>query len=546
MLWLNPKDGEFFHVVPMSFRKPRTASRPLHYQYAIQLRVLGEVNYRGRHGRRGWLDRMSEIRGEITKWKNAVNNIILLASALTRAVVRPVFAPLYDISNTLNNMTAGLQSMVATGEMISGMGRSSTQSIVDAARALNNFNDKPQFNDNFVSGLISQSVLHRSVPLLTRTGIASVLSPIPGILNTAVEHLAISAPANIRGHITPDDPYIEQYGMALDMMFEAYVAMDRAPIPDYEPANDVDSMSRVMHEAARSGNTAYIDGQENEYTSTVLAAETDYRGTDTRHPAGINRSIEQVPLSYLASMILTTLQPSQREAVSAEIESFRRAFLGMRDPTTLSPLYREIKVTVTDTVYSLADTHLGDWRRWSEIALINNLEYPYVSPDGGESCATPGDTIYVPVPGAKVPIETIAQYKNIVRIHDKLSLQDVFLGFDIEIQGTGDTKFWKNDLSHVSGVKAFEQEMAIVMEGAGGITSDRIAGPRLRIGTKGKGVASLAMWRGMLRSWLSGDPRVEAVEWINVYQKGDQVGYSVRLRFEQYDSSITLAGALRN
>ena len=217
----------------------------------------------------------------------------------------------------------------------------------------------------------------------------------------------------------------------------------------------------------------------------------------------------------------------------------------MRNPALLSPYYRVVKVSQADTIYSLADKHLGSWERWFEIVLLNDLRYPYISVDGGIYCRTPGQTIYIPEPGATVPVDLVEDLLRITRVHDRVTLEDAFLGFDIQIGWDGDSVFAKNDFAHVTGKSAFAQEVAFVLEGYGGLSVDPNAGPGFRIGSKSKGFASLSLWAGVFRQWLINDSRVSEVVALKVSQDKDAVYFWTKLKFEGYDEEIVLADNIR-
>jgi len=558
MLFLNSKDAEIFHVVPMSFRKTRTSARPLSYGFSIDLQVIGEQQA---SFRRDWFEWMNDTRSRIQNWQNAIDNVLLLASELYQDIaigtVGTVFAPITD---TLEAMTAGLQGFVQTSEHIRRNSAYSLERLTEVAEQL-------ALADTYSAGY--NAPLKRitdQAPIASGSGRPMMFYVPPTPVNVAdalqnrtediawyTVELFPTDPAS-GGEISNlplDDAGFENYGNALRMMMETYRAIDFAPLPSQSPNAQAGAESRDIHHVARSGGAGMIDGRQNELASAGLAGETTVvtdpiSGVETRHAVRRQQTRETMTLSHMASKIVHAWATTHDERISPSIGAFRQWYLGMRDPNTFSPLYKNYTVGLTDTIYSIATTVLGSWRRWAEIALVNGLKYPYISRTGGPYQAKPGDQIQIPLEDSTMPVEVVDNILRITEVHDLVTQQDAFIGFDVEVnERTGDMTYSVFDVGHVSGAQAYNQEMSIVLEGSGGVTPDRVQGPLIRIGTKGKGRATLDFWRGILHQWLLQDDRVAQVEYVNVNLRGDAVYYTSKLRFENYDSAVTLAGYLR-
>jgi hypothetical protein len=561
MLFVNHKDVEFYQVVPMEFSKPRTAARPLQYAYTLSLQVIDEHRPSGAFTRTNWLDQVDNVSNQISRWRNAVNQAVIIASDLANGVLTgtwsTVLSPVRDITNMMNSLASGIEGLVYTANSISSMGETAGSSFMAAAENL--FSSlEPDGTLTHSSpgsgGMMGQtgytrnSVLGRNTENIvppTRSACAAVFAPTREVASASTATVNESNPGGTRPGLNPDDPFIDQYGSSLELMLNGYLGTELAPMPDYTPSAGASEGSRHMHQAARSGGAGYLEGRENELASATLSAET-YISGGVRHPAVFPKtSAKSYSFSYMAAMVMSAWARSNDIRVSPELNSFRRGFLGMRDPASLSPLYRVVDVTTTDTVYSLAVKYLGTWKRWFEIVLLNDLRYPYISTYGGQYCRTPGESIYIPLENATIQADLVQRLINITKVHDRVSLQDAFLGFDMEIGHDGDTVFEKYDCAHIAGMKAYEQEMGMVLEGTGGITSDRHHGPKIKIGTKSRGGASLSLWIGLIRQWLINDPRVAEVVALKAVQEGDAVYYYTKLKFQNYDSTVTVAGELR-
>lgn len=550
MLFVNHKDAEFYQVLPMDFQKVRTAARPLGYGYSITLRVIAEHTPAGYFDPRlSWLDRMEQIRSQISRWRQAINQAALISSYVTTSALGSlasfVAAPVRDSANFFNNLSSGLQGLAYTANALNIQGATSVDGLKNAADKLFVQTGR-EIKDTFAgSSYTSQQALQNAASNMvppTRANVAAVFSGFDVVFGSSMELLSESTLQSEVQNFDLDSSQFDQYASFLDIQLNRFLAEELAPLPDVTPQADASDASRHMHQFARVGAAGYIKGQENVLSSASLAAETTFIG-NTRHPQPtVNRTEKYYSLSYIAASVLGPWARSNDARLSPELNSFRRGFLGMTDPANLAPLYRVVEVTSTDTIHTLSRKYLGSWRRWFEIALINDLRYPYISKNGGQYCRRPGDYIYVPEPNAKVSVDLVERLLNITKTHDLVDLQSVFLGFDIAIGRDGDAVFDKFDYAHITGPKAFVQELSFILEGYGGLTFDRDPGPNMRIGHKSQGASSLSLWLGVLKQWLDNDPRVNEVESLKVVQEQDILNYYMKLRFENYDSAVTLSG----
>lgn len=548
MLFINHKDVEFLHVVPNQFRKVRTAAKPLKYAYDISLTILGEVDYTQRTD---WSEEMQSVRSQINRWRNLVSRSMLLLSSLaTDIALGSIGYVTNPIQENVIAMSAGVQGLQAAGSVISQSADLSAESLRDPT-TMAYLSEMEAAYENRPRTLQDLTIPGGLVPYIvspTPEVVASVYGPNDTLMALTSDALTgLGSVSSEKTDLSLDDGIIGTYEHIMDLYFTGLMSADMAPADDFTPSQDSSMEIRDMHRMARFNASSMLDGRAEEFASSVLAQDTDVVD-GVRHPtAKTGRSVEEYSLSYVAAKVLPSWIQSDGSGVPASLEAFRREFLGMRDPSTQQPLYRIIKVSAGDTIYSLAAKHLGSWLRWTEIAFLNNLSYPYISAQAGNFTVGPGDTLYVPLKDAKVSSELVANLLNIQSVHDKVSLQDLFLGFDWEVSAiTGDFVWSEFDFAFVSGVAAFQQEMAIVLEGSGGVTPDQIAQIPIKIGTKSRGNATLNLWKTVISNWLDHDPRVAFVEWVSIKQDGDRIAYSVKLQFEHYDESVTIAGALRN
>ena len=561
MVFVNHKDVDFYQVVPIDFRKTRTSARPLQYGYAVSLRVISEFDPSGVFARQqSWLDRVDNIRSQINRWRQAINQAALLSSYLVSSSLSTFtatsLAPFSDMTAFFDNLAEGIQGAAFVANSSTIAAATSVEQLNDATARLFTTREgsviaetRQMIASTNVSASVYPAASSSSFVPPTSSAMARIFAANTDVLWAAEEilnaSLTTSAGMFIYSGIDTNSPYIDQYITALELNINGLIATEAAPLPEWSPSGRAGADSRAMHEAARAGLAGYVADSTSDLVSASLAEETQIIDGVRQPRDRTNDTSARYSLAYIAALVLGPWARGNDESISPELNSFRRGFLGMRDPSTLAPLYKIVDVSSTDTIYSLASRHLGSWRRWFEIALINDLKYPYVSTAGGEFVRKPGEQVYIPLETATVPVSLVERLLSITSVHDLVSLQDAFLGFDLELDYSGDMVFNGRDYAFVSGVKAFEQELSMVLDGAGGVTSDPTQGLGLRIGSKGKGGATAQLWGGYLRRWLSADPRVNDVVALKTFLDGDTVHFYTKLRFENYDSTVTVAGDVR-
>jgi len=548
MVFLNHKDVEFLQVVPMNFRKTRTSARPMGYGYSIDFQVLSTVRYTVQIP---WWEFMASVRSNSENWKRSIDRAILLISQLgTQTATGFISAFMNPVQESISSMSARIQGLEFAGKVISDSASSSYEALKNPSSMA--------FGQEFQKAVRNRpnSAQEYNVPFLaeqyiippTRTAVMAAFDESGNILDSVNDAMTQAGSLGADStQLALDDSVFEAAESALDLVFTGHLAADSAPLPEYSPSMDAASEAADMHRTSRLGGASLIEGRSDEFASALLAGDTEMLDGARTPRSTRSRGTAEHPLSYLAAKLLPGWVRGDGTGVPAELSSFRRAVLGMRDPTTMAPLFRAYTVKSTDTIYSIATDLLGMWSRWPEIALINGLTYPYISPQSGSYQAGPGDTIYVAAPDAEVPAELVESLLNIAKTHDLVSLQDLYLGIDWEVDAlTGDFVWSEYDFAMVAGPKAFDQELAVVLEGSGGVTPDQVAVIPLKVGTKSRGTATVRLWQSLIANWLEQDPRIVFVEWVTVKQEGSVVTYSSKVKFRHYDDTVVLAGALRN
>lgn len=544
MIWLNAKDVEFYRVLPLSLNFPRTSARPISYGYAVTFQAIDETRPAHTDPRTA-MDRMNQIRANINRWKTAIAKSIVtvgyLAQHVTNIGNRFGLDQANYVGNILNNMAGGLEGLANTSSQVDTTLSNTREMFSNIRERANTALYKITDDTGYLS---SQQIAELTPP--TRDNIAFLYAGIDDVLEQSRLGLEQVNPSGPSSSLDPASPYLDAYGASVDLMMQARLATELAPLPDNDPITIALNEIRGVHRSARAGTVGYLEGRGDELSSASYAAET-YMLNGVRHPIGVsNESGSAVSLSYLTAEILKSWGTLNDNSISPALASFRKAFFGMNDPSTLSPIYKMITIKRGDTIYKLAEKHLGTWERWAEIALINGLQYPYISRIGGLYCKIPGDVIYIPTKDARIQPELLENLYGIIAVHDRVTLNEAFLGFDIAIDPTsGDAEFEIWDYAFTTGFQAFVQETGFVFEGTGGLTSDPEKGLGIKIGTKRGGLRDIALWQGIIKQWLSNDPRIEQVIKVNVTQDGGTIQFSSKVKVHGIDETQVVASMVR-
>lgn len=117
-----------------------------------------------------------------------------------------------------------------------------------------------------------------------------------------------------------------------------------------------------------------------------------------------------------------------------------------------------------DSLPVIAARHLGDARRWRELAVLNGLKHPYISASGTPYTLTAGDRVLVP--SATPPSETSAPAGIVVTSPDAKE-NERLLGRDLQLTEFSDGTFdlevdiatGSTDAKTVSGLENLEQAL---------------------------------------------------------------------------------------
>ena len=176
------------------------------------------------------------------------------------------------------------------------------------------------------------------------------------------------------------------------------------------------------------------------------------------------------------------------------------------------PGARWVEVRTADSLLTIALRELGDARRWTELAALNNLRHPYIADAAADGVVTPGALIKVPAPTGYVTTETDA---------------GVVFRADVALDG-GRLHAVGGDFAVVSGNANLRQALGIrILVDQQELLFHPEYGCRVRrLLGKGGGPASSLLAQQYVKSALRADDRVASVRGVVASVVGDRIEVS--------------------
>jgi hypothetical protein len=220
----------------------------------------------------------------------------------------------------------------------------------------------------------------------------------------------------------------------------------------------------------------------------------------------------------------------------------------------------EATVGEGETIRDLAKRLLGDFRRWHELVLLNDLRAPYTS-DGAltPGVLAPGDSILYASSNANIdplhvntinlsPDETEQQDQNVEGILSQtygrdLRLRSVVSGNNIDVTDLSVNQ--RGDLSTIVGIPNVDQALRIKFATEQGeLVAHPTFGSRFPIGSKAD-VASFNEFRLNTLSTLQSDPRIREIVKLNFQAVQDILTVEAKLLLQDSREYLNTNFALR-
>lgn len=212
--------------------------------------------------------------------------------------------------------------------------------------------------------------------------------------------------------------------------------------------------------------------------------------------------------------------------------------------------YTKYVIQYGDTLHLIAQNVLNDVNRWMEIAVVNNLDYPFVTSDVHSTLPNvkkPGDSILIPVT-AETGLALIPQ-AELDSAYDRALGQDISLFTDdavINLMGENEGEMEADqygDLKTVSGVRNLKQAIIIRFSTPLGslLRHPNYGSDMIALAGKPKTPQTLQRIKIEIERTIRCDNRVEDVIFDKFYDEDDKVYTSISIRPIGYDTAFKMS-----
>lgn len=402
LIFENKKDNEALVVEPVNFRMDRMPNKGNLYFYNITLRVIGNVKFRG--------IKLTEIQQMIKDIDNIIANI---HDGLDFA--RGVVAGASDLLNKLereinNTIIDPLRKFDLLVSEIGGLGNNLSHFANNIIGRLSN-----TFLGSILTGVFAPDIKKQSS------------NPRAKADQGSISVITMSYEDKKKNKINEDNL---PPNVAEEFKKEKEDIVNNTTKKFFQDLRD--NLEKLRDNAADSFGLG--DEEYNEYVqrSQTFVPDETKQTTDKEYEIlyGLERAIKSIDLfvAFNPDFFLKDIDESFQESEALfnnEIES----------PVPSS--VKEVIVPPNKSIEDIAYEHLGDYSRWHEIVIMNNLIPPYIDDDFvNDRVKNPGDKIIVP-DGANInETESITVSEN--KINKNLTQLEKNLGIDLALSNSFD------------------------------------------------------------------------------------------------------------
>lgn len=291
-----------------------------------------------------------------------------------------------------------------------------------------------------------------------------------------------------------------------------------------ETATEIPASVRANYQMALDGlylMIAQIAAYGKTYEQEIEALQATEQGAASDDTATLARTAEEGPATSLARFAQRRERQDDQSLVDAGATNrarIRGSYTG----------FREYAVQRVDTLQSIAAQQLGDGALWYDIALVNGLKAPYISPAKPPGTVQPGDIIVIPIVGG-------ADRTTAVVAGEGRSTGQDLLGTDIELTEDSNSlpgsptlviqidQRTLRDCKVVSGIDNFKQALQLRMwTEQGRMPLVPLYGRPRQVGVK-QVAAFLTLLRLSTAQTIRQDSRVQALRAVRFTQTDDLV-----------------------
>lgn len=514
LVFRNFKDGEFLIVELLKFTMKRQAERSLLYDYDMEFRVLGQVNFEPPE--KSALQKVDDILNNAVSKIDLARGIFLGAQEQLRNVESTYNSTIIEPLRKISLATKALAGIPITA---ADVGNRIIRNTITAAGALNilqNIQDELNRNKQGINPNIPVSYQTANIPsdiraAVTTRGADTIVGLNEALLDIPVGQLPAATNAALEDEIN-----------------------DSQNLPRSFYEQTISDLKRISANAEDLFNLG--SDQYDVIFDRVATLEAENIKVPTNEDFDILRGFNEA-ITGINGIIST--QSLFKTEFAARIASIEESFSEDINLQAL-PNVRQITMPAETNLERIALEQLGDASRWPEIVELNDLKAPYViqdTTDTRSNVVRPGETLLVPTNPVFGPSE-IPQTKEIAATAG-LSATEKSLGVDLKLNDDFDLALANNgDLSVSVGAQNMAQAILLkIAYEKGELLKNPTIGVGAQVGTK---FQSLETIRDNFIKTLSQDPRISNLENISIRREGPALLMSFSVRIKNVDQPVPL------
>lgn len=514
LVFKNFKDGEFLIVELLKFEMERQAGRPFLYDYALDFRVLSHLSFTAPESGTGLLNDIDNVLGQALDRLEQARGAIFRAQDILRQIESTADGVIVE---PLRQTALALKGLLGVPAVAADMGQKLIKSTVSVGASIGIVEGiKAQQNSNKRTGGLDPRLATLKLP-----------SDIASAARTQGADLV----ANLGEGLMALDPAVFPEASRTGLQQET---ADAAQLPRSFYLDTLEEITRVKQNAEdffNLGSPTY-DSIFNR-TATLSAPFTK---AITPNELGLLQAFNDA-----AQAIRTLLSTDDlfKSTFDARIRDMVARFNGGID-LQASDAARQIRYTGGVSLERLAAQELGDSRRWGEIVELNGLKAPYTTDDASDprpNLLKPGATVLIPTE----PTSGFSEAPPVGEIRTTRGLNEVqkSLGSDLRLTEDYDLALTNSgDFDVVSSSENLAQAILLKLSYEPG---EVIRHPSLGAGIlPGQKFPNLDDVQDNLTRSLLSDPRIEAIQDVNLRRESSTLTLSFQVKIKNVDLPIPL------
>ena len=512
LVFKNYKDGEFLIVELQNFRMERQASRSFLYDYTIELRVLAHFTFKpiARSG----LEQFSDALDTANVYLDAARGTFLKFQDTLRQIEST-----YDsvILSPLRRTSLALKALAGVPFTMADVSNRSMKNTIKEATVLAILLQIKDMQDGYeITGQLDPRL--QDIVLAKDLVKDSINRKVEALIALKEGALALDA------GVLPENTLSELYAESSDALAN--------PRSFYE--NTITDIRRVQqnYEDYLNLSSATYDGYFDR-TSTVTAAANKVPTLDEYE------LLYAFTQAQLAINLMLTSEDLFKASFDQRIAEINDLFAGSIDLQN-STAVRQYRVPAATSLERIAQQELGDSTRWGEIAILNELQHPYIVDDATTTLngvATIGQVILLPsVP--TVGFSRILTAKE-TTANTGLSTLELSFGTDIRLDANYDIALTPTgDFDLVSGIENLAQQIRLKLSyEKGELMRAPEIGAGIQIGTK---IPNLTDLKDGVSNTLLQDPRIDQVTDLLIKRESSSLFLTMNIKIKNVDIPIPI------